>query len=257
MPYPAITSRAPLAAALIFLALSARAADNPRPPVDPARHYEHCIALAKSKPADGLEEGESWAAQGGGEPARHCVAVAYFGLGQYERAAKDLEDLFKHSQDEGRLRAGMLAQAGQAWLLAGKPSLAYADQTSALELLPGSPDLLIDRAESLAMAKNYRDALADLDAALKADPRRADALTFRATAKRYLDNLQGAAADVAAAVAIDPGYPEAWLESGIVKRLRGDRVGARQDWMKVLQLAPNSAAADTARRNLEKMDVKQ
>lgn len=250
---------AKIAAFLLALGPAAYAADQPGqtvPAKDPAVRYEECIALARQKPADGLEAGEAWAGEGGGEPARHCIAVAYFGLGEYPEAAKRFEDLARTSKDEAKLRAGMLAQAGQAWILAGKPDLAYADQTTALQLVPNAPDLLIDRAESLAMAKNYKDALFDLNQALAQSPNRVDALTFRATAKRYLDDLKGAAADTAEAIGIDPNYPEAWLESGVIKRLQGDNKGARQDWMKVIQLGSDANAVETARRNLEKMDVK-
>jgi tetratricopeptide (TPR) repeat protein len=224
--------------------------------IDDAKQYQHCVALARQKPEDGWEEALAWTSLGGGEPARHCAAIALIGLKQYEEAASRLEDLARDSHREAKLRAGMLAQAGQAWLLAKKPERAYAAQTTALGLVPGAPDLLIDRSESLAAAKNYRDALSDLDQALSTDPKRVDALVFRAAAKRYLDDLPGARTDAEQAVALDPNYQDAWLENGIVKRLQGDGAGARQDWKKVLEIAPNSAAADTARRDLELLDVK-
>jgi len=246
---------APLAFVLAAFDLPALAADQP-PPDDAAR-YENCIALAKRAPADGWEEALSWTGEGGGEPARHCGAVALIGLKQYKEAAARLEDLALRSQDEASLRAEMLAQAGQAWILAGNPQRAYADQTTALKLTPGVSDLLIDRAESLALAKNWGDALADLDAALGVAPDRVDALTYRATAKRMTGDLAGAAADAARAIALDSHAQGAWLESGAVKRLQGDAAGARKDWMQVLLLAPTTPEADDARLNLEKLDVKE
>jgi len=227
------------------------------PPVDPAARYEGCIALAKRNPTDGWETALAWMGEGGGDPAKHCGAVALIGLKQYKEAAQRLEDLATHSQAEAGLRAGMLAQAGQAWILSGNPERAYADQTTALQLTPGAPDLLIDRAESLALAKNWSDALADLNQALAAAPDRVDALTYRATAKRMLGDLDGAAADAARAILLDPQNHDAWLVSGDVKRLKGDKGGARQDWLEVLRLAPRSQAADAARDNLEKLDVKE
>jgi tetratricopeptide (TPR) repeat protein len=224
--------------------------------IDNAKQYQHCIALARQNPTDGWEESLAWASLGGGDAARHCGAIALVGLRQYEEAAKRLEDLAKGSRGPATLRAGMLAQAGQAWLLAKDPERAYADQTAALKLIPGAPDLLVDRAESLAAAKNYKDALADLDQAVAAAPKRADALTFRATARRYLDNLKGAGEDIAKALALDPGYQDAWLENGILKRLAGDDAAARQAWLKVLEIDAKSVAADEARRNIELLDVK-
>lgn len=225
--------------------------------IDDAVQYHHCVALARQKPAEGWEESLAWSSMGGGEPARHCGAIALIGLGQHEEAAARLESLAADSRAKPNIRAGMLAQAGQSWLLANQPERAYAALTTALQLVPEAPDLLVDRAESLAAAKNYRDALADLDRALAVAPGRADALTFRATAKRFLDDNAGAAADAARALEVDPLYQDAWLEDGILKRLGGDDNGARKSWMKVLEIAPSSAAADSARRNIEILDVKQ
>ncbi len=224
--------------------------------IDNAMQYKHCVALARQKPEEGWEESLAWGSLGGGEAARHCGAVALIGLKQYEEAATRLQVLAQDSKGPAKLRAGMLAQAGQAWLLAKKPEQAYAAQTAALQLVPDAPDLLVDRAESLAEAKNYKDAKADLDKSISIDPNRVEAYVFRAAAKRYLDDLMGAALDCAQAVQIDPNYQDAWLETGLVRRLQGDDAGARQAWAKVLELAPTSPAADEARRNIEILDVK-
>ncbi|HIJ63779.1 MAG TPA: hypothetical protein HPQ04_13890 [Rhodospirillaceae bacterium] len=238
--------------------------DKPAPPqaaspaevIDEPAQYRHCISLARQKPTDGWEEALAWSSMGGGEPARHCAAIALIGLGQFEEAANRLETLAGQSRANAKTRAGMLDQAGQSWLLAERPERANAALTTALQLMPDAPDLLVDRAQSLAAAKNYREALADLDRALAVAPDRADALTFRATAKRFLDDQAGAAADAAKALAVDPLYQDAWLEDGIIKRLRGDDNGARKSWLKVLELAPASTAADSARHNIEVLDVK-
>ncbi len=139
--------------------------------IDDATQYRHCIALARQKPDDGWEEALAWSSLGGGEPARHCGAIALIGLRQYEEGASRLEGLAAISHADAKLRAGMLAQAGQAWLLAKNPERANAAQTAALKLVPGAPDLLVDRAQSFAEAKNYREALTDLDQALVAAPR--------------------------------------------------------------------------------------
>ena len=234
----------------------AAAAAAPGEGIDDAAQYHHCISLARQKPAEGWEEALAWGSMGGGEPAHHCGAIALIGLGQHEEAAKRLETRAAESRSSPKIRAGMLTQAGQSWLLANQPEQAYAAFTTAIKLMPDAPDLLVDRAESLAAAKNYKDALVDLDRALGLAPNRADALTFRATAKRFLDDRTGAAADAAKALQVDPQYQDAWLEDGIVKRLTGDDNGARKSWLKVLEIAPSSAAADSARRNIELLDVK-
>lgn len=247
---------------------TARAADNPPQaapqvtnPADAekadAERYRTCMTLARAKPADGWEAALTWIGEGGGDPARHCGAVALIGLKQYKEAAQRLEDLAQASHADPALRAAMLGQAGQARILDGDPGRAYADQTAALKLAPDTPDLLIDRAESLALGNQWKDALADLDRALAVEPSRADALTYRAAARRMLGDLGGAAQDIGRALELDPNSPEAWLESGNLKRLAGDAAGARHGWQEVLRLAPNSPAADAARQNLEKLDLKQ
>lgn len=42
----------------------------------------------------------------------------------------------------------------------------------------------------------------------------------------------------------------------MIRRSGGDEAGARADWMRAIEIAPESPAADTARRNIELMDVK-
>ncbi len=227
------------------------------PAADPAARYEACMTLAKKHPTDGWETALAWTGEGGGEPAAHCGAVALIGLKQYREAAMRLEALAKLSHDEPTIRAGMLAQAGQAWILEGDPGRAYADQTAALQLTPLQPDLLIDRAESSALGHSWQDAIVDLDQVIGLAPMRADAYTYRAAAKRELNDLKGAAADAFQAVQLDPDSPDAWLEDGNVQFLLGDKTSAHRSWSQVLTLAPKSSAADSARLNLEKLDVKQ
>ena len=111
----------------------------------------------------------AWQDQGGGKPARHCAAVALVALKQFKAGAERLEALaqeMKNPEDE-TLRVGVLAQAGQAWLLAGDTARAYAVQSAALKFAPHDPELWIDRGQTLATAKNYKDAAADFDQAIK------------------------------------------------------------------------------------------
>ena len=242
---------------LLLLLLSSTpilAADPPLKDPEGAKEYQHCIQTARVNPEEGWHEGLAWATMGGGEAAHHCQAVALIGKRQYEEAAAKLETLSRNSQTSEKIRAGMLAQAGQAWLLAHQPERAFDDQSAALVLVPGAPDLLVDRAQSQAEQKNYEGAVHDLDQALASAPDRVDALTFRATARRYQGDMPGAKADVLKALTLDDHYQDAWLEDGIEKRTEEDNDGARRSWSNVLSLAPQSDAAVTARRDLELLD---
>lgn len=238
----------------LFVALPAAAQQGPIHDPEGAKQYRHCITAARTTPDEGYQEGLAWASMGGGEAARHCQAVALIGMRDYEGGATKLEDLARTSAFSEKIRAGMLAQAGQAWLLDHQPDRAFADQTAALALVPGAPDLLVDRAQSQAEQKDYQGALNDLNEALSTSPNRVDALTFRAAAKRYLDDQAGAKADIKRALELDDHYQDAWLEDGIEKSIDGDKEGARRSWANVLSLAPQSEAAVTAKKGLDLLD---
>lgn len=240
-----------LLSVLLAAALPARAEI-----INPRQEYADCLQLARQKPEAGWEEAIAWQSLAGGEPARHCAAVALIGLGKYEEAAHRLEALALQSHRPESVRAEMLAQAAQSWLMANQTEKALADQDAALKLVPGQPDLLLDKAVTLASVSHYPEVVEVLTGLLKAQPNRIEALTLRASAYRYVDKLDFAKEDVARALALDPNYPDALLERGMLRRLDDNIVGAREDWLKVINAFPESPAADIARRNLEMMDVK-
>ena len=201
--------------------------------IDHAHQYKACMALAKKSPEEAFETALTWRDLGGGDAAEHCVAAALIGLGQYTDAAGRMETLAGKAKQNSSVKAGLLAHAAQAWLLADQAARAEAVLTAALKLTPEDSALFVDRAD-----------------------RRAAAYVFRAATYRFLDKPDLALADVERALALAPTHAEGLLERGILRRLRQDNDGARQDWLRVLRLAPKSRAADASRRNLEKMDVK-
>ncbi|MBI3453696.1 MAG: hypothetical protein HY057_12875, partial [Rhodospirillales bacterium] len=219
--------------------------------------YETCLARAAREPAEAFEDALAWADIDGGDAARHCATVALLNQGHAKAAAERLETLAARMRAApARLRADVLAQAGQAWLAAPDPARAYAALSAAIDFAPGNPDLWIDRAETLAAAANYWEAIDDLNKAIDLNPRRGDAFAFRAAAYRYVDSLELAADDAERAVEFSPRLPEAWLERGIVRRLKGDIRGARADWLQVLLLDAEGPAGDVARANIERMELK-
>ena len=62
--------------------------------------------------------------------------------------------------------------------------------------------------------------------------------------------------DAERALQLDPDNLEGLLERGILHRLTGDDDAARRDWLRVVTLAEESPAADDARANLERLDLK-
>ena len=248
-----------LRSALILAGLSLAAAAGSAwgQDTDPAADYQTCLLLAESEPEQAFERASAWQSLGGGEPARHCAAVALVGLGHHAEAGRRLEALAERlaAKGEPRLSVTALVQAGQAWLLAGELERAYAVQTAALERAPGDPELLVDRAVTLAAAKNYGDALFDLNRALELAPGRPDILIYRASARRYLGDLEAALADVERALAHAPDNPEGLLERGNLRRLQGDLDGARDDWQRAATLAEGLPTGDAAQANIATLEL--
>lgn len=216
---------------------------------------ERCLGLLAADPEGARAYAERWEAQGGGEGAKHCHALATLALGEPAQAAERLDAIARASRAGGAARAAVFAQAAQGWLMAGLPGRAFTSTTLALTLTPDDVDLLIDRAVALGALARYREALEDLDRALALDANRAEALVFRAAAARHLDRVEQALRDVERALTLAPDNPEALLERGIIRHLRGDVLNARADWERVVEVAPDSAAADLATQNLALSDA--
>jgi tetratricopeptide (TPR) repeat protein len=243
-------------AGLIVATLSPTAASAAAEEVE-ARRYADCMGQVAKNPSAAFETAMGWSYQGGGYPARHCAASALLALEHYAEAATRLEQMAEDMVGaEARLRPSVLDQAGRAWMLHGDLGRSLANYTTALELAPGEPVLLVGRSTVLALSGRYWEALDDLNLALEATPDDVGALVMRASAYRLVENAELAMADVERALALQPGHPGALLERGNLRRLIGDDDGARADWIKLLQTDPESIPADAARANLEKLDVK-
>ncbi|WP_165585320.1 tetratricopeptide repeat protein [Roseococcus sp. SYP-B2431] len=213
--------------------------------------YDRCLTLLRNDPDEAMRFAQAWDATGGGDGARHCIALAMIGLGEAERAAERLERLGNGSRAGGIARAQVFGQAAQAWMIAGDANRAYGAATIALTLSPQDAELLVDRSVILAALRRFNEALEDLDAALAIEPERAEAWVLRAAALRRLDRVDQAVQAVERALVLAPDNVEGLLERGILRQLRGDVAGAQTDWRRAIELAPDSMAADLAHQNLE------
>lgn len=247
-----------LAGALAIAALPAFAQTEAPPPIDHESQYAACMRLAREAPADGYRSGVAWYEKGGGSPAEHCIAASLLQLGDYAEAATRLERVAADESLSPRpeTRAGLLAQAGLAWVLAGDERKAASARDKALEITPDNVDLRIDRALSRMTLEQYFEAIDDLNRAIDLAPHRMDALLIRASAYRYLGQLDLARDDVERALALDPDHPDALLERGVIARAAGNKDAARKDFLAVLNLTSEGPAGDAARLNLEAMDVR-
>ena len=233
--------------------------DMPVPPFPPRiaddAEYDKCMTMLVEDP-DGAEDMSArWQANGGGDAADHCQALAVIANGDPEAGAEMLEELAHGDKVQGLTRAILLSQAADARLMAEQPEAALKDSNEAIALSPDDPDLLIGRATAEDALDKRTEAMDDLNRALQLDNKRVDALVLRAAVWRRMDMLDEARSDIDRAVTLDPDDAEALLERGILRQRAGDLDGAREDWKHAQEVDPNSEAAEIAAQNLTLLDA--
>ena len=248
-----------------LLIAAAAAAVSTAPAPEAPWDYDACLKKVTRHPDDAFEMAMN-ALKDGDEPsAEHCAAVALINLKHFGEAARRLDALARKGSAGGaEMRAQLMDQAGNAWILAGQPELATASFTAAVALMPGEALYMIDRARASAMLQKWKQAETDLSSALVAEPGNSEALVLRASARRAQRNFPGAMGDVTQALAVDPSYPEALVERGLLRAALGDKAGARKDFLRVLEISSDpdrkisdsaADAAKSARREIEKLEV--
>jgi regulator of sirC expression with transglutaminase-like and TPR domain len=252
----AMVARMSLIASLAFLLTVGTAAASPQSaPLDPGIKYSSCLSQVEIDPKAAIEVATTWAEAGGGVPAKHCQALALIELDRAEDAGDVLIGLgFDQTITDLDVRADLLSQAGNAYLLASRAEKARKALDGAISLRPGDPDLLIDRARAHAMAQSWVGAIADLDAAIELVPMRAGPYVLRASAKRQSGNLRGAKTDLELALQREEGNIDALLERGILRLQSGEKEAARVDLESVVAASPDSSAAQTAKAELAKLN---
>lgn len=244
-------------AALLIALGAAFGAAAPAAAIDNQEQYQACMILVERDPSGALDSAVEWERQGGGDAARHCKALAMIRTGDVESGALELERVAEAMpQLKAPLAAQLFAQAGQAWIKASNPQRALYAQNQGLKLNPRDPDLLVDRAMNYGSSGMYFEALDDLNAAIDLSPDDPAIYALRAAAYRQLENPDLALDNVEQALRISPSFPPALLERGYLRRAQGDTVGARSDWLTVIQVMPGTVIAAEAQKNLEKLDIK-
>lgn len=219
--------------------------------------YDACLTKAAKTPEPAYEDAMSWKAEGGGAPAEHCAALALIGMKKFNDAGDLLDKIgTKPSTGDASMRGEILAQAGNAWLLAGRPMAAVQSLNASLTLFPNDPDTLTDRARANALLGQWTAAEQDLSAALIAQPSNPEILVLRASARRAQGNWPGAEGDATKAILLDSNSVEALVELGLIRAGKGDKAGAREAFLAVLAKDAKSAAADSARDGIAKLDVR-
>jgi tetratricopeptide (TPR) repeat protein len=208
--------------AAFVLPLALMQAVDPAPADQTSTRFSQCVALIEHTPDRAYEEGMAWAAETHSLFGYRCAALALVGEHRYDDAARRFQSLATSiSPDYGSLRAELLSQAGNAWLLGRDATSARSAFTLALASVSSDraalPDLLIDRARAYAMERDYRHAEEDLSAALDIRPNDALALRLRASACMQQSAFDLAEADARAAVALEPQNVDNYLVLGNVR----------------------------------------
>jgi tetratricopeptide (TPR) repeat protein len=183
-----------------------------------ATRLDTCIARIDANPEEAYEDALAWSFEGNRPGARQCVALSLIALGQEAEGAARLEEL-ANATDGGTLeqRALYLTQAGNAWLVAGAPEAAIVTLTNALKIVPGDPNLLVDRASAHIMLEQWTKAISDLDTALQSSPGFGTAHYLRAEARLGKGDLDLALEDVKAAMIAEPDNIDTLVLRGRVR----------------------------------------
>jgi len=221
------------------------------------KRYNQCMSQSRTHPENGIEMARTWLAEGDFSAAKHCLATGKFFSGAYEAAATIFEKLATADDDfTNQLRSQLFSQAGHARLLIGQSEKALENQTAAINLSRDEPQFFLDRAITQIALKDYTSALSDINIAIKKDPLFGDALLFSAIAKRHLKDFVGALADINKSLMLLPNLPAALLERGTISNLAGQAENAATDWKKIIEVAPNSAEARSAKEWIDQIKIK-
>lgn len=248
-----------IAALLLFLVQDGPAA--PQPPRTLAEdRLTVCLERARTDPATAIAEASEWSAGTGGVEASYpqqCLGVAYSMLLRWEAA----EDAFLAAREaagaaDRSRRARLATMAGNAALAEERPAdaLVSLDLAAADAAASGDAGLRamveVDRARAMVMQGREGEAEATLAAARTLDSQSPFAWLLSATLARRLGKLDDAQGYIETAAALSPDYPEVGLEAGVIAMLAGRVEAAESSWRSVIELAPDSEAATSARSYL-------
>lgn len=224
---------------------------------------ESCFAQLESDPARAHAMAQIRRSETSGTDrvlANHCLGTAASELGLWD----DARAAFVAARDETpeaeiRMRARFAALAGNAALASGDATgalglLALAERDARIAAAaPLAALAAIDRARALVTLGRSDDALAALEAATTLAPGRSEGWLLKATLLRRIGQLDEAQAAIERAALLSPADPVIGLEAGVIAMLAGREDAARQSWQSVIDLAPESLTAATAKDYLAQL----
>lgn len=239
-------------ALLLMLLVAGPAAAAPM--AGDSSRYRACLALAKSAPERGIETAQAWRIEGGGVPARHCLALAQFGRQDYAEALKSYEAaaIASAAATDGQT-VSLWSQGADAAMIAGKPDVAVRFLDNALKgdiSARAQASLRMTRAEALVDLKRPEEAAKDLDTATQLYPEVPFGWLLKATLARRMNDFKLAEASILKAAASDPDSADVQFEAGNIAAAQGNDQLARAAWLAAAQASPDSAAGIAASKAL-------
>ncbi|MEO1648364.1 MAG: hypothetical protein AAFR32_06045 [Pseudomonadota bacterium] len=247
--------------------------DRPERPVDPqdpiplsdpnARWLAQCLTQMETDAARAHTQAQIKRNASFGEErviANHCLGLAATELELWS----DATTAFIAARDETpadqvRARARFGAMAGNAALGGGDAQRALSLlETARVDSEAASSTTLqviaaLDMARALVALDRPEAALAPLESATTLAPQESEGWLLKATLLRRLDRLDEAQSAIETAVAIAPQEAEIGLEAGVIAILSGRTEAARTSWQSVIDVQPDSLAAQKAKGYLEQI----
>ncbi|MBT2135424.1 hypothetical protein KK137_13890 [Croceibacterium sp. LX-88] len=249
-----------------LLTLAQAAAEAPGPPVPRTLAEDRlivCLDKARQDPTTAIVEASQWSEQTSGADRsypQHCLGMAYTSLLRWEAAEQAfLAAREALGQGDPYRRAQLAAMAGNAALAQERGAAALTHLNLAASDAEASGDaglravVEIDRARAQVLLGQDAEAEATLTSARTFDPQSPYAWLLSATLARRQNKLDQAQSYIETAAKLSPGYPEIGLEAGVIAILGGREDAARASWQSVVDLAPNSEEAITARGYLAQL----
>lgn len=225
---------------------------------------QQCLQLAKDSPLAGQQQAESWLEIATGTQkaeAGHCLGFALSQQGEWGAAERAFAAArVEADPQDRRYRARLAAMAGNAALADGDPNgaLVLFNAAEADARVGGDAsqlaDIATDRARALVVAGRADEAAETLATARTTDPANARTWLLSATLSRRMEMIGEAQQQIEQAARLAPADPEVGLEAGVIAMLAGYDDAARKSWQSVVAIAPDSAAASTARDYLAQLD---
>lgn len=192
--------------------------------------------------------------------ANHCLGLASTELARWDDAVTAFGAARDETPgDELRVRARFGTMAGNAALAGSDPvgaetilrrarQDALASASAPLQAIAAT-----DLARALVAMNQPEGALEQLQEAARLQPEDAEIWLLQATLLRRMDRLPDAQTAIERAGELAPLNTQVGLEAGVIAILSGREEAARASWLSVVELEPESPAAQTAQDYLAQL----